>query len=653
MADRVEDIMQGMVPELDDLKRKRIFDENEVRHVVRRRREFEYLLQKPGCRAEDYLSCIRYEVALENLRKVRSKALHWKKKTISDVAGIRRMHFIFDRSVKRYKGNLRLWYQYIDFCLRSGSTKILTRVLLRCVKLHPREANLWLLAADRSLKMGQIKAGRTLLLRGLRFMPRSQKLWGEFIKLEVQVARNMQLSGKKDTVKEKAEGGEEKPANAAASALGPWAPACLLLRKATARLKGHAEAMSYFLNSSRRALDAVRAECTAIAEGDDGSDESASARAGFARLSADLRQVISESRPDSSAAEAEPTAARMLWQLWWEVEVDNGQPWKQLAQSIASEAPLIVVQHLACAFGSGAGADSAPSSLLELSKAPRTISDGHTALAVLEALETCPEELGRGIAVDDATVASLEKASVALLRQACNASPSCIRLRLLACQRLPPGEKRFTIADAAALRSSGGRANGLDAASAAQLMTVNLFNSDRAAKTIDQYLDTLLRALANDASPQPLLQVYLAETLSQGSLTDLRNASGRALALAKTIWESPRVRAEALCSLLDMELRVLPLSDLRPQRICNRFEEVLSSIDDSNDEKVEWWVRYIEFVLRLSDMAAGAEEKRGVPTMMDLHWRAMRSVANQKLYTERVHSLLQSSTTAGTGVVNQ
>eukprot|EP00411_Alexandrium_monilatum_P017638 CAMPEP_0175228196 /NCGR_PEP_ID=MMETSP0093-20121207/23793_1 /TAXON_ID=311494 /ORGANISM="Alexandrium monilatum, Strain CCMP3105" /LENGTH=250 /DNA_ID=CAMNT_0016521963 /DNA_START=84 /DNA_END=833 /DNA_ORIENTATION=+ len=241
MADYVEQAMHEMVPELDDLRRKRIFKDPEIRQIIRRRREFEYALQSNDRKPQDYLNYVRYEVALECLRKRRSDALHWRQKSLSDYAGQRRLIHIFNRCMLKFKADKRLWYQYIDFCLRSGSTKVLSSVLLRAVKFHPREAQFWLLAADRELKCGHVKPARTILTRGLRCLPRSAKLWGEFLRLEVQVARRLlEVRAALAAAAPQATAGPEAAASVPTpptAADNPWGPARLLLRKGLQRLE--------------------------------------------------------------------------------------------------------------------------------------------------------------------------------------------------------------------------------------------------------------------------------------------------------------------------------------------------------------------------------------------------------------------------------
>ena len=50
---------------------------------------------------------------------------------MSDFAGVRRIHFIFDRGLRKFKGDVRFWLQYIDFAHRAGSTHALGRILAK------------------------------------------------------------------------------------------------------------------------------------------------------------------------------------------------------------------------------------------------------------------------------------------------------------------------------------------------------------------------------------------------------------------------------------------------------------------------------------------------------------------------------------------
>ena len=64
--------MLGEVPELVDLERKRIFEQKEIKQIVRKRRKFEYSMVNKHVVKKDFLHYIEYEIAVECLRRQRS-----------------------------------------------------------------------------------------------------------------------------------------------------------------------------------------------------------------------------------------------------------------------------------------------------------------------------------------------------------------------------------------------------------------------------------------------------------------------------------------------------------------------------------------------------------------------------------------------------
>ncbi len=91
---------------------------------------------------------IEYESKLEELRKHRRQALDLKdKKTLADYALVRRIHFIFERAMRKFKGDLSLWTRWLEFCRSSSSAKQLSKVVTKAVQVHPTAAGLWVYAA--------------------------------------------------------------------------------------------------------------------------------------------------------------------------------------------------------------------------------------------------------------------------------------------------------------------------------------------------------------------------------------------------------------------------------------------------------------------------------------------------------------------------
>ncbi|KAF3792091.1 U3 small nucleolar RNA-associated protein 6 [Nymphaea thermarum] len=114
MGDVVQYKLERMVDELEDLDKKGLFTRQEIRHIVRKRRDFEYRLKRPSPLKQDFIAYINYETQLDALRKLRKKAIirasegtekKWKK-SVSDTASVVKILEIYRRAVTRFKGDI-------------------------------------------------------------------------------------------------------------------------------------------------------------------------------------------------------------------------------------------------------------------------------------------------------------------------------------------------------------------------------------------------------------------------------------------------------------------------------------------------------------------------------------------------------------------
>lgn len=124
-----------MVDELDDLERRGIFTRDEISEIVKQRRKFEYRLKRPSPLKQDFIAYIDYESRLDELRRLRRKAVaiqsgdeekkKKKKKSISDYAGVAKIVEIYRLATRRFKGDISLWFKYLEFCRqkRNGRMK--------------------------------------------------------------------------------------------------------------------------------------------------------------------------------------------------------------------------------------------------------------------------------------------------------------------------------------------------------------------------------------------------------------------------------------------------------------------------------------------------------------------------------------------------
>jgi U3 small nucleolar RNA-associated protein 6 len=187
MAEVVHRNLELMLPELEELERSGIFSPEEIKEIVRRRRSMEYKLQRRPVRKGDFLRAINYELNLDRLRKARKKRLGVTSTRRDAEFGIQdRVHSLYKRAVKRFKADIRLWLQYIEFCRESHHRLSLGRVLGEALALHPGKPGLWVMAAQFQFEdQHDPSAARSTMQQGLRSNPTSTHLWLEYFRMEL------------------------------------------------------------------------------------------------------------------------------------------------------------------------------------------------------------------------------------------------------------------------------------------------------------------------------------------------------------------------------------------------------------------------------------------------------------------------------------
>lgn len=115
---------------------------------MKKREKFEYALKRRISKKADFLRYIEYEMNLEELRKKRRARMVIKAKmSISDYAGPRRIYFIYKRCLTKFKGDISIWLQYINYAKKTGASRTLGKIFAQAIQLHPTNEKLWILAA--------------------------------------------------------------------------------------------------------------------------------------------------------------------------------------------------------------------------------------------------------------------------------------------------------------------------------------------------------------------------------------------------------------------------------------------------------------------------------------------------------------------------
>lgn len=234
MADGVQATLDTMVPALRDLLSKGIFSETEIRSIVKRRRQYEYLLRRRQARKADYFRYIDDEVKLERLRSLRNRKLlarkafeeseHRKGRTVEsrakeagssngDASIVQHIHFIYSRAIRKWRDDVSLHLEHARFAKKAKSFKQLSRIYTEALQVHPRNITLWIEAASYeyfgssegdggrpdSAAAGSVANARVLLQRGLRVNPRSKDIWLQYFALEFHYIQK--LRGRREILK--------------------------------------------------------------------------------------------------------------------------------------------------------------------------------------------------------------------------------------------------------------------------------------------------------------------------------------------------------------------------------------------------------------------------------------------------------------------
>ena len=195
MADRVQFILDRLAPSLKRLEQLELFALSEVKQIVKRLTDLEYLIQRRELSTAQYEKYIEYSTSLNKLLSI--KALRYcknasnqkeKKTPIREVLSILIRHtcYVFDRAIRRFPYSLDLWDKYILFLKENKAYNVLSTTLAKAMGLHPKVESFWLQAAAFELDHNNnIHAARVLFQRSLRYNPTNKLLWARYFDLEL------------------------------------------------------------------------------------------------------------------------------------------------------------------------------------------------------------------------------------------------------------------------------------------------------------------------------------------------------------------------------------------------------------------------------------------------------------------------------------
>ncbi|XP_023221341.1 uncharacterized protein LOC111623092 [Centruroides sculpturatus] len=184
MAELVQLRIEDAIPELEQMERIGLFTNKEIKLIIKRKKAYEYRLQRRQKTKEDYLKYIYYEKCLLSLIQKRRKETHnFNKKKEIDISIAKRVSKLYKAAIVRCQKDVNLWLEHIDFCKTMHWNETVSGMFTRLLQVHNNDPELWIMAAKWEMEENNAADNsRALFQRGIRFHPESKLLWNELRK---------------------------------------------------------------------------------------------------------------------------------------------------------------------------------------------------------------------------------------------------------------------------------------------------------------------------------------------------------------------------------------------------------------------------------------------------------------------------------------
>nr|CAI5850416.1 unnamed protein product [Callosobruchus analis] len=185
MSELVESHLESMSEELAEMKRVKLFSAEELKLIVKTRREHEYKINGVTKHKEDYIAYIMYEKAvLKDIRIRRNKLRIADKKGSIEYKIMRRIKNLYENAIQRNSDDFSLCLSYFKFCKEANFHQSASLIVQNMTKkfIHVPEA--WEVAASWYLK-NDLNQALNMIHKGITHHKENQDLYCEAIKLEL------------------------------------------------------------------------------------------------------------------------------------------------------------------------------------------------------------------------------------------------------------------------------------------------------------------------------------------------------------------------------------------------------------------------------------------------------------------------------------
>lgn len=181
MIDRVQQILEGLAPEMDDYSKRKIFTRKEISKIIETRRTFENKLQRSQKKLEDFLQYIESEKKLE---KVRNRRILLARNTHAGTEDLlpRNILSIYTKALHHFTEPI-LMKEFSEFCIRRKFYEEMKKVFLKTCLRRLGDSDLWIYCAQKLWEVNDIESARNMFLQ-CTGVNRDRRLLVEFFRLE-------------------------------------------------------------------------------------------------------------------------------------------------------------------------------------------------------------------------------------------------------------------------------------------------------------------------------------------------------------------------------------------------------------------------------------------------------------------------------------
>ncbi|KOB72321.1 U3 small nucleolar RNA-associated protein 6-like protein [Operophtera brumata] len=177
MAEQVNQRIEDMINELEQMRRTTLYNDEEIKEISRKRKEFEYHIQRHVKQKEDYVQYIAYELSLlEDISSRRKMANLTEKKKDIEYAIAHRLNKVFKQFIYRFQNEVEIYFEYLKFCKSVGFKTAASGIIGQMLQMHGDKPKMWQLASKwETEEHDNLEVARGFLLKGLQRHPDAEE----------------------------------------------------------------------------------------------------------------------------------------------------------------------------------------------------------------------------------------------------------------------------------------------------------------------------------------------------------------------------------------------------------------------------------------------------------------------------------------------